>query len=263
MFENLRSRIVLAAFMIVVAVILMIVVFAYIGNGKLMSDNSGEGSNYSKRIIAYTTTFNYSDKTTLPRFNYVKMQEMPSNSAVRFLNPFGKAMSGFPEALGSNAISDPNSVMTEEEKITFLKDADVFEQYILIRLPEALGGGAQNVSAFRAYSDLDPESRCMLGYRDDSGIGIVLQDPCHSDIFRVSDGYSCFGRIALGSNPVLSGYNAIPRMKLSVDSDGYLLAIRPDGQPSGDGTVGEGRIIPTEEIKSNDKVDSNCAQYIH
>ena len=52
-------------------------------------------------------------------------------------------------------------------------------------------------------------------------------------------------------------------MKLSIDGDGYLLAIRPDGQPSGDGTVGEGRIIQTEEIKSNDKIDSGCAQYIH
>jgi hypothetical protein len=215
----------------------------------------------SKRIIAYTTTFNYSDNTILHAFSYLNMREMPRDSSVRFLNPFGNAMTAFPEQFARTTANDPNSAMTEEQKITFLRDADPFEHYILIRLPEELGGAAQDASAFRAYSDLDPESKCMLGYQRESDTGTYLQDPCHSDIFRVSDGYSCYGRIALGTNVALSGYNGIPRMKLSVDNDGYLLAMRPDGHPSGDGTVGEGRIIPTEEIKSNDKMDPSCEIY--
>jgi hypothetical protein len=67
-------------------------------------------------------------------------------------------------------------------------------------------------------------------------------------VFRVSDGYSCYGRL-LGGNPVVTAYNAIPKMKISVDEEGFLLASKPDGQPSRDGTVGEGRIMPAEDVK--------------
>jgi hypothetical protein len=146
--------------------------------------------------------------------------------------------------------------MTDDERTALVKDADSFEHYILIRLSPELGGNLENVNAFRAYSDLDPGSKCLLGYRSDSEIGAVLQDPCHSDVFRVSDGYSCFGRI-ISTNPILSGYNAIPRLRLSLDDQGYLLAARPDGQPSGDGTVGEGRIVSDEEIKAYE-ADPSC-----
>jgi hypothetical protein len=59
----------------------------------------------------------------------------------------------------------------------------------------------------------------------------LLEDPCHSDRFRVTDGYSCVGHIAIGINPVVSEYNALPRMRLAVDNQGYLLAIKPDGMP--------------------------------
>ncbi len=88
-----------------------------------------------------------------------------------------------------------------------------------------------------------------------------MQDPCHNDIFRVSDGYSCFGHIAVGTNPVVSAYNALPRMELSVDNEGYLLAIKPDGQPHGDGTVGEGRMLSMEEIQSGSEMDASCEPY--
>lgn len=259
MIDSLRSRIGVAALVIIAAAILMIITLSYIANGKIIPSNPGSDINDSRRIIAYKTTHNFTSQTDTLIFTYINVGEMPAGSVIHFLNPFGKSMSSLPQQI----TYDPNQAMTEDQKAALLKDADVYEQYILTRLPEELGGKAQNVSAFRAYSDLDPESKCMLSYRSDYGYGTFLQDPCHSDVFRASDGYSCIGRIAVGSNPVVSGYNALPRMKLSVNDQGYLLALRPDGQPQGDGTVGEGRILSAEEIQSGDKTDSSCAIYNH
>ncbi len=244
-----------AGLVVVVTAVFVIAGLSYLGSGKtILPSNSGEDINNSKRIITYAANYDSNNNKITYTLSYAKMQDITSNSGIRFLNPFGKAMARFSH---ETANSNPNEVMKEEEKVAFVKDADVFEQYILIRLPPELGGDARNVTAFRAYSDLDPESKCMLVYRHDNEVGPVLEDPCHSDIFRVSDGYSCFGRIALGSNPALSGYNAIPRMRLAVDDQGYLFAIKPDGLPSGDGTVGEGRIIPIDEIRVYDS-DLSC-----
>lgn len=255
MIDSLRSRVGIAVLVIVIAAILMIVGLSYAINGKIFTDNSNDDIKNSKKLIAYATDYNFIDQTYTPAFKYVNLRDMSGGSAIRFLNPFGRTMLHFPMT------NDPNAAMTTEQKQALLKDADVFEQYILIRLPDELGGAVQNVSAFRAYSDLDPESKCMLGFRHDYDTGAFLQDPCHSDIFRVSDGYSCFGRIAIGTNPVVSGYNALPRIKLSIDDQGYLLAMKPDGQPQGDGTVGEGRILSIKEIQSGDKADPSCAIY--
>jgi hypothetical protein len=247
MLDSIRSRVGLAILMVIIAAILVTIVLSYPGGSGKINSTSNEDH---RRIITYTPIFDHGNITYT--LNYAKMQDIQVNSAVRFLNPFGKSMSG----LSLDANTSLDSSMTENQKIALVHDADVFEQYILIRLPSKLGGDLQNVSAFRAYSSLDPESKCLLGYRHYSETVTVLEDPCHSDIFRVSDGYSCFGRI-IGSNPVLSGYNAIPRLKLELDAQGYFLATRPDGAPSGDGTVGDGRIIPIEEIKAHDS-DPTC-----
>ena len=50
-------------------------------------------------------------------------------------------------------------------------------------------------------------------------------------------------------------------MDLLIDDQGYLLAMKPDGQPQGDRTVGEGRILSIKEIQSSDKADPSCAIY--
>jgi hypothetical protein len=247
MLDSIRSRVGLAILMVIIAAILVTIVLSYPGGSGKINSTSNEDH---RRIITYTPIFDHGNITYT--LNYAKMQDIQVNSAVRFLNPFGKSMSD----LSLDANTSPDSSITENEKIALVHDADVFEQLILIRLPSKLGGDLQNISAFQAYSSLDPESKCLLGYRHYSENVTVLEDPCHSDIFRVSDGYSCFGRI-IGSNPVLSAYNAIPRLRLEVDGQGYLLATRPDGTPSGDGTVGDGRILSVEEIRAYES-DTTC-----
>ncbi len=241
MFDSIRSRITVAILVVAIGAILVTFAIAYFGG----SVKSGSNAEDYKRIITYTPIYK-TDRETTYNFSYARIQDISSDSPARLLNPFGKTMAAFPQvSTGSN--NNPNDRMREDERTALVINADAFEQYILIRLPPELGGNVDSVSAFRAYSNLDPGSKCLLRYSSEFD-GAVLLDPCHNDIFRVSDGYSCFGKIVSG-NPVLTGYNAIPRLRLSVDDQGYLLAARPDGQPSGDGTVGEGRIMPAEEIK--------------
>jgi hypothetical protein len=247
MFDSIRSRIAVAVLVVAIGAILVTFAITYLG-GNLKSGSNNEDY---KRIITYLPTYRTGEKTTY-NFAYARIQDIPTNSATRFLNPFGKAMPSFSQ----DADAADNNSLTEDERTAIVIEADPFEQYILIRLPPELGGNLNNITAFKAYSNLDPGSKCLLGYRSNPENGAVLQDPCHSDIFRVIDGYSCFGKIVSG-NPVLSGYNALPRFRLSVDDQGYLLAARPDGQPTGDGTVGEGRIMPVEEVKAFED-DPSC-----
>lgn len=261
MLDSLQSRIGIAAIAIIAAVVVMIAVFSNFG-GMSTPSNASDGEN-SKRIIAYTVSYNRTSEIYVPvyDFTYVKVDNMQINTAMRFLNPFGKTLPAHfsqQSMMAGSAITDPDLSMTSEQKTALIEGADAFEQYVLIRLPEFIVGPADDVSAFRAYSALDPESKCLLGYRRDTA---TLQDPCHSDIFRASDGYSCFGKIAIGSNPVVSSYNALPRMELSVDDHGYLIAIKPDGQPHGDGTVGEGRMLSIGEIQLGDDKDPSCEPY--
>jgi hypothetical protein len=244
MFDSIPSRIAVGILIVAVGAILVTLAIAYLGG----SAESGSNNKEYRRIIIYTPIYNTGERIAY-NLTYARIQDIPTNSDTRFLSPFGKTMSSssFPEISADNNLND---IMTENERTALVTGADAFEQYVLIRLPPELGGDADSIDAFRAYSILDPGSKCIMGYWPNSyGNGAVLVDPCQSDIFRVSDGYSCYGKIVSG-NPILSAYNAIPTTRLSVDDEGYLLAARPDGQPSGDGTVGEGRIMAADEIEA-------------
>jgi hypothetical protein len=250
MFDSIASRITVAILTVAIGAISVAFTLAYLGGGT----ESGSNSEEYKRIAVYTPIYNAGERITY-NFSYIKIQDIRTNSAIYFLSPFGKTMSAAFPAMPAN--NNSNDIMSENERIALVTGSDPFELYVLIRLPHELGGDADSTDAYRAYSMLDPGSKCFIVYRSNpDGNGSVLQDPCHSDIFRASDGYSCFGKI-ISANPVLSAYNAIPRMRLSVDDQGYIMAARPDGQPSGDGTVGEGRIMPDDEIKAFDG-DPSC-----
>jgi hypothetical protein len=191
MFDSIRSRIAMAVVVVAVGVTLVSFAIAYLeGSSKSASINQDY-----KRIVIYTPIYRTGEKPAY-NFAYAKIQDIQTNSATRFLNPFGKSMSSFSQS------AFENNNLTEDERTSIVIEADAFEQYFLIRLPPELGGNLDNVTAFRAYSNLDPGSKCFLGYRSNPENGAVLQDPCHSDIFRVTDGYSCFGKVVSG-NPTL------------------------------------------------------------
>ena len=272
MIGSIRSRIAFAVLVVVAGSAALIIAISYTGNNNCCNP-AGSNTGSTKRIIGYEYVYNYSNNSDTLVFRYVTTQDTLGRSgSIRFLTPFGASMSTFyqqnADTMSGNG--DPNGVLTAQQKEAMLKDADAYEQYILVRLPPELAASIQNnsgnnngnISAFRAYSVLDPGSKCLLGYRNDQGPDAArLDDPCHSDVFRASDGYSCYGHIAADTNPLVSGYNALPRMRISIDSQGYIVAIKPDGATFGDGTVGEGRMLSDDIIKATNSIDSTCRPF--
>lgn len=123
-------------------------------------------------------------------------------------------------------------------------ERDAFDAFIIIRLPESMGGAADDVSAFRAYSALDLASHCLVSYWPEHEI-TVLQDPCHHNSYRIQDGY-----IVTGSNPALHPeYIALPHLDLGIDEDGFLLVETPEFTSEKNGILGIGREISKEQYQ--------------
>ena len=64
-------------------------------------------------------------------------------------------------SLGSE--SDVLLTLDKKELERFEK-SDAFENYMLIRLPEWLGGGKDDASAFRSYHAVSLSANCMSRY---------------------------------------------------------------------------------------------------
>jgi hypothetical protein len=269
--DRIGSRITFAIIVITIASIALgVVITTTSGNNQSSVNSSSSSDNSGIRIVERVVTYNYTTNKQDQVFKYIRPQDQFGiGDAVPFLDPYGKSMSSYYSNQQTNSAvlgADPNATLTDQQKQSLMKDSDAYEWYVLVRLPNttAINNTASgSLTELRSYSALDPESKCLLQYRNDASSGAVLEDLCHDDIFRASDGYSCFGHIAVGTNPVVSGYNAIPVMRLSIDSRGYVVALKPDGQLAGDGTVGEGRILSDSLIQADSKIDNTCNQYSH
>jgi len=143
-----------------------------------------------------------------------------------------------------------------EDRDALPGDADSQEYYMLIRLPEWLGGQRNDISAYRAYSALDIESHCRVGYWPNQD-RMDIVDPCHSNRYRPWDGltYSGASSFGLSGGAILftTDHLALPQMRLGVDKDGYIVAYKPDNQLHGDGVVGEGRRMTSEVLKQSNQ----------
>ena len=262
MFDSIPARITAAVLIVIIGIIGVAVVLLYTGGGSKSSITSGTQESEYRKIITYEQIYTADTGKTTYNMTYARIDNIDPGKPIHFLSPFGKTMSELESQASDSANGFNTNTMTNEQKSALIGEADAFEQYVLVRLPPVLGGHNNSIDAIRAYSLLDPASKCLLQYwPNPQGEGIVLRDVCHDDVFRISDGYSCYGKL-LGGNPVVAAYNAIPRMRLSVDNQGILLVAKPDGQPSGDGTVGEGRIMPAEEIKHFED-DPSCAYILN
>lgn len=67
---------------------------------------------------------------------YVKVGDLKPNSSISFLDPFGKTMQEF-----YRRSADPNPALLV--RLLQSRDADAYEYYRLIRLPEIYGGGKE------------------------------------------------------------------------------------------------------------------------
>ena len=115
----------------------------------------------------------------------VKAKDLEPNSFVWFLDPFGKTMAG----LGSESYV---LLTLDKKELERFEKSDAFENYMLIRLPEWLGGGKDDVSAFRSYHAVSLSDNCLSRYWPDEGRWRI-ENPCAGDIYRSWDGLAVAG----------------------------------------------------------------------
>ena len=126
---------------------------------------------------------------------------------------------------------------------------DVFQKFILIRLPEHLGGAVDDVSAFRAYSALSVGVHCQMNYWPDQGRQ-RMEDPCWGSIYRPIDGLMIMGeRPVVNTSPI-----AIPYLDLSLDENGSLHVEPPVWTMDKNGVIGEGRNITLEQVRQGSQI---------
>ncbi len=218
----------------VVAIGVVVTSLATIGLGFDVGESS------SRRIIAIEQRW---DGSITAR--YVKVSDLKPNSSMLFLDPFNKTMQEFYK--GSN----PNPVSL----IRLLEKADAYEYYRLIRLPEMYGGDANDISSYRAYSivGINMLQKCLVGYRSERQ---WIEDPCSGDVYRVWDGIVIYGYSMSGN--ITGSPNALARLRLGVDSDGYIVAFKGDDSVRGDGIPGHGRIILGKDVIDSSRAMLNA-----
>lgn len=117
-------------------------------------------------------------------------------------------------------------------------DEEAFRKWQLIRLPEELGGGADDVSAFRVYSNICLHLWCLWKYYPQVGKKRG-ECPCHASTYDPATGRAIGGPAALQAPPS----NVLPRLDLEADADGYLYIIPPKFDTAANGVVGYGRFL--------------------
>lgn len=151
-----------------------------------------------------------------PSQGYVKISDMKPDSFGFFMYP------------SSYNYSDP---------------ANDYQRFLLIRLPTWLGGDKNDLSSYRAFSALDVESHCLVGYKTEEGRQ-VIEDPCHFEKYRIIDGASYYFGISFTNKPI---ENALPNLNLGVDDEGYLYVKPPTWTVDKNGLVGDGRHLSKEQ----------------
>ncbi len=125
---------------------------------------------------------------------------------------------------------------------------DVFQKFILIRLPEELGGDADDVSAFRAYSSLSVGVHCQVKYWPDEGRK-RMEDPCWGSMYRPIDGANMYPYPVMTDSPL-----GLPYLDLSIDDDGSLYVEPPVWTMQENGVIGVGRIMSMQEIRHGSQI---------
>jgi hypothetical protein len=130
------------------------------------------------------------------------------------------------------------------------QNRDEFQRFMLIRLPEHLGGAADDVSAFRAYSAISISAdHCISKYWPDPGRQ-RMEDPCWGTMYRALD-----GAIIQNTDPVMiTSPMALPRLDLSIDDTGALYVEPPEWTVDENGVVGFGRSMSVQEVRQGSEI---------
>ena len=137
------------------------------------------------------------------------------------------------------------------------ESSDKYKLFMLIRLPEWMGGAQNNTSAFRAYSAKSLDDPCIVKYWPDEGRQDI-ENPCQGGMYRVVDGAMTYG--AMYSSIAMT---ALPHLDLSMDDAGMLHVEPPKFTKTENGVVGYGRQMTLDEIRDGSKfmIDSFAKHY--
>lgn len=138
------------------------------------------------------------------------------------------------------------------------ENRDAFETYMLIRLPEWLGGSKNDASAYRVYSAKSVDDPCRVKYWEGEERQRI-ENPCRGGFYRVHDGVMTFTFSSVpNTHPV-----ALPHLDLSVSKSGFLYIEPPSFTKIENGVISYGREISLQEITEGSKfyIDSFAKHY--
>ncbi len=122
--------------------------------------------------------------------------------------------------------------------------ADPYQTFMLIRLPEWMGGNVNDSSAFRAYSAKSLDDSCFVKYWGEYGRQRI-ENPCQGAMYRVID-----GAMTTGATHRSTAMTALPHLDLTSDENGFLYVMPPKWEKTENGVVGYGREMTIDEIRN-------------
>ena len=159
-------------------------------------------------------------------------------------NPSGATLEKVPVELPDGSQANVKTFPTNyAEVITYPKtgdrvlDEEAFRKWQFIRLPEEMGGSANDVSAFRAFSMVCLHLWCLWKYypSEDKKRG---ECPCHGSIYDPITGTAVAGPASLQAAPS----DTLPKLDFEADADGFLWILPPVWGINENGVVGYGRL---------------------
>jgi hypothetical protein len=135
--------------------------------------------------------------------------------------------------------------------------ADPYQTFMLIRLPEWMGGDANDSSAFRAYSAKSLDDPCFVKYWGEYGRQRI-ENPCQGAMYRAVDGAMTLNAIHMSTT-----MTALPHLDLTSDENGFLYIMPPKWEKTENGVVGYGREMTLDEIRNGSAflIDSFAKSY--
>ncbi|MGI0087213.1 MAG: twin-arginine translocation signal domain-containing protein [Nitrosotalea sp.] len=119
-------------------------------------------------------------------------------------------------------------------------DQEAFKKWQFVRLPEELGGGVDDVSAFRVYSMVCLHLWCLWKYWPQPGRKRG-ECPCHGSMYHMENGKAFAGPASLQAPPS----NVLPELWLEANDNGDLWIKPAIWNVTENGIVGYGRFLKT------------------
>ena len=160
-------------------------------------------------------------------------------------NPSSASLEKAPVILPDGTQANVNTFpKNHAEVITYPKtgdrvlDEEAFRKWQFIRLPEELGGGQNDVSAFRAYSMVCLHLWCLWKYWPEEGRKRG-ECPCHGSMYDPLTGTAFAGPASLQAAPS----NTLPNLNFETDAEGFLYISPVTWGVNANGVVGFGRYV--------------------